>query len=88
MFFYTLKQVTVDDAYITRQKVMGQENQRLGKLPPGSPKDLRFCAFFGVSAQVLVTARNMMEDCSVLLPGSKLLTFFVGTRIYANISCK
>jgi hypothetical protein len=75
MFFYTPKQVTVDNAYVTRQKVMGQENQRLGKLLPGSPEDLRFRAFFGVPAQVSVTAWNMMEDFSVLLPNSKFLHF-------------
>jgi hypothetical protein len=56
MFFCNRKQVTLDDAYIHRQKVMGQANQRLGKLLLDLPGDLRFCAFFGVSAEVAVDA--------------------------------
>ena len=61
MFFCTRNQVTVEEAYVAGQKVMGRANQRLGKLLSGSPEDLRFRAFFGVSAQVAVTAWSMME---------------------------
>jgi hypothetical protein len=56
MFFCTRNQVPVEEAYIAGQKVMGRANRRLGKLLSGSPEDLRFRAFFGVSAQVAVTA--------------------------------
>ena len=57
MFFRTRNQaVTVEKAYVAGQKVMGRANRRLGKLLSGSPEDLRFRAFFGVSAQVAVTA--------------------------------
>ena len=42
MFLYTQNQATVDEAYVTGQKVMGRANQRLGKLLSGSPEDLRF----------------------------------------------
>ena len=50
-------------------------NLRLGKLLPGSPEDLRFRAFFGVSAQVSVTAWDMMENHSVLPPTPEFLHF-------------
>ena len=75
MLFSTLKQVAVADAYTTGQKVMGQANQKLGKLLMGLPEDLRFCGFFGVSAEVLVTAWDMMENHSVLPPTHKFLHF-------------
>jgi hypothetical protein len=52
MLFCTRKQVAVANAYTTGQKVMGQANQKLGKLLPGLPEDLHFCGFFGVSADV------------------------------------
>lgn len=67
--------VTVANAYATGQKVMGRANLRLGKLLPGSPEDLRFRAFFGVSAQVSVTAWDMMENHSVLPPTPEFLHF-------------
>ncbi len=67
--------MTVDDAYVAGQNVIGRANQRLGKLLPGSPEDRRFHAFFGVSAPVLVTAWNMMEDHSVFPPNPKFLYF-------------
>ena len=59
MFFCTRNQVTVEEAYVAGQKVMGRANRR--KLLSSSPEDLRFRAFFGVSAQVAVTAWSMME---------------------------
>ena len=84
MFFRTRNQaVTVEEAYVAGQKVMGRANRRLGKLLSGSPEDLRFRAFFGVSAQVAVTAWSMME-----VHNPKVRPFFVGTCIYANISRK
>jgi len=67
--------VTVADAYATGQKVMGRSNLRLEKFLPGSPEDLRFLAFFGVSAQVSVTAWDMMENHSVLTPTPEFLHF-------------
>jgi len=42
MFFCTQNQVTVEEAYVAGQKVMGWANRRLGKLLSGSPEDLRF----------------------------------------------
>ena len=75
MFFCTPNQVTVEEAYVTGQKVMGWANRRLGTLCLGSPEDLRFQAFFGVSAQVTVTAWGMMEDHSVLPPNLKFIHF-------------
>jgi len=48
-------------------------NLRLGKLLPGSPEDLRFRAFFDVSAHT---------------PTPKFLHFFMGTHIRAHISRK
>ena len=67
--------MTINDAYAHGQKVMGWANRRLGKLLSGSPEDLRFRAFFGVSAQVAVTAWSMMEDHSVLPSNPKLVHF-------------
>jgi len=75
ILFCTQKQVAVANAYATGQKVMGRANLWLGKLLPGSPEDLCFCAFFGVSAQVSVTARDMMENHSVLPPTPEFLHF-------------
>jgi hypothetical protein len=54
---------------------MGRANRRLGKLLPGSPEDLRFRGFFGVSAQVAVTAWDMLENHSVLPPNPKFVHF-------------
>jgi hypothetical protein len=87
MFFCNHKQVTVNDAYTTGQKVMGWANQRLGKLLPGSAEDLRFCGFFGVSAEVSVVAWDMIENHSVppLLPSSFI---FMGACFHAHISRK
>jgi hypothetical protein len=67
--------VTIDNAYVHGQKVMGQANQRLGKLLVGSPKDLHSCAFFGVSAEIAVEAWEMMADHSCLPPNSKFLHY-------------
>ena len=76
MFFCTRNQaVTVEEAYVAGQKVMGRANRRLGKLLSGSPKDRRFRAIFGVSAQVAVTAWSMMEVHSVLPPNPKFVHF-------------
>ena len=67
--------MTVANAYATGQEVMGRANLRLGKLLPGSPEDLRFRGFFGVSAQVAVTAWDMLENHSVLPPNPKFVHF-------------
>jgi hypothetical protein len=76
MFFCTQNQaVTVEEAYVAGQKVMGRANRRLGKLLPGSPEDLLFRGFFGVSAQVAVTAWDMLENHSVLPPNPKFVHF-------------
>jgi len=67
--------VTVASIYATRQKVMGRAKLRLWKLLPGLPEDLHFRAFFGVSAQVSVTAWDMVENNSVLPPTPEFLHF-------------
>jgi hypothetical protein len=77
--------VAVANTYTTRQKVMGRPNRRLGKLLRGLPEDLRFCGFFGVSAEVSVTAWDMMENHSVLPPTSKLLHFYGHSHSCAHI---
>ena len=74
-FACTRKQVTVQEAYVAGQKVMGRASRKLGKLLPGSPEDLRFRAFFGVSTQVAVTAWSLMEDHNVLPPNPKFVHF-------------
>ncbi len=73
--FCNRKQVTVDNAYVHGQKVMGRANQRLRKLLVGSPEDLRFRAFFGVSAEVTVEAWEMMVDHSCLPPNPEFLHY-------------
>jgi hypothetical protein len=77
MFFCNRKQVTVNDAYVHGQKVMGWANRRLGKLLMCLPEDLRFCAFFGVSAEVAVEAWEMMGDHSYLPPNPKFLHYLL-----------
>ena len=71
MLFCKRKQVTVKDAYVQGQKVMGQTNRKLGKLLLGLPEDLHFCASFGVSAEVAVEAWAMMADHNCLPPNPK-----------------
>ena len=78
IFSCTQKLVNVDDAYVAGQNVMGRANQRLGKLLPGLPKDRRFHAFFGVSAQVSTGAWNMMEDQNVSPPPISSSFIFCG----------
>jgi hypothetical protein len=75
LFFCNRKQVTVDASHVHGQKVMGQANQRLGKLLVGLPKSLHFCAFFGVSAVVAVEAWEMMADHSCLPPNPEFLHY-------------
>lgn len=74
LFLYKRKQ-TIETAYANGQAVMGRANHKLGKLLPGSPKDRRFRAFFGVSAQVSVTAWMMMEEENFLPPNPNFLHF-------------
>jgi hypothetical protein len=66
--FLCKRKQTIEAAYVHGQKAMGRENCKHGKLLPGSPEDRRFRAFFGVSAQVSVTAWTMMEEENFLPP--------------------
>ncbi len=75
MFFCDRKPVTVNNPYVHGQKVIGRVNQRLGKLLVGLPEDLRFCVFFGVSAEVAVESWKMMADHSCLPPNLELLHY-------------
>jgi hypothetical protein len=68
-------QVTINNAYVHGQKVMGWANRRLGKLLVGSPEDLRFHLSFGVSAEVAVEAWGMMADHNFLPPNPKFLHY-------------
>ncbi len=67
--------MTVDDAYVIGQRVMGWEARRLGKLLPGSPEDLRFCGFFGVLAEVAVEAWQLMDGHNFLPPDPQFLHY-------------
>ena len=60
--FFTTFQVTVNNTNLEGQVVMGRADKRLGKLLPGSPKDLRFRGYFGISAKVAVMAWDMMDE--------------------------
>jgi hypothetical protein len=73
--FCTRKQVTINDAYVYGQEVMGRANRRLGTLLVGSPEDLRFRAFFGVSAEVAVEAWGMMAEHNFLPPNPNFLHY-------------
>jgi hypothetical protein len=79
LFLYKRKQ-TIETAYANGQAVMGRANHKLGKLLPGSPEDRRFRAFFGVSAQVSVTAWMMMEEENFLPPNPNFLHVCLGER--------
>jgi len=57
--------------------VMGKLNPNLGTLLPGSPKDRRFRALFGVSAQVVVDAWRLM-DVHDLHPTTPSFVIFCG----------
>jgi hypothetical protein len=74
-FVWFAKVIFVEDAFVIGQRVMGWAAQRLGKLLMGLPKDLHFCGFFGVSAEVAVEVWHMMEDHDCLTPGPKFLHF-------------
>ena len=54
---------------------MGRAERRLGKLSTGSPEDLRFRGFFGVSADVAVEAWEMMRSHNFLPPDPKFLHY-------------
>jgi hypothetical protein len=75
IFICNRKQVTINNAYVHGQKVIGRANQRLGKLLVGSPEDLRFRSSFGVSAEVAVEAWVMMADHNFLPPNPKFLHY-------------
>ena len=41
-------------------------------LLPGSPEDIRFCGYFGLSAEVALEAWEMMEELDCLPPSPRL----------------
>ena len=63
-----MKKISVEDAYREGQMVMGRSGNTLGTLLPGSPEDKRFRGYFGVSAEVVVEAWEMMEELDCLPP--------------------
>jgi hypothetical protein len=60
--------ISVEDAYREGQRVMGRNGHTLGTLLPGSLEDKHFRAYFGVSAEVVVEAWEMMEELDCLPP--------------------
>ena len=54
---------------------MGRTEQNLGKIAEGSPEELRFRSYFGVSAPLSVEAWEMMEVDGHLPPNPKFLHF-------------
>jgi hypothetical protein len=77
MFFCNHKQVTVNNAYVHGQKVMGRANQRLGKLLVGSPKDLRFVGSL-VYLQRSQRRLGRLADHSCLPPNPEFLHYLWG----------
>ena len=55
---------------------MGRAERRLGKLATGSPEDLRFRGFFGVSTEVAVEAWEMMDE-QKCLPSDPLFLHYL-----------
>jgi len=55
---------------------MGRAERRLGKLATGSPEDLRFRGFFGVSTEVAVEAWEMMGE-QKCLPSNPLFLHYL-----------
>ncbi len=47
---------------------MGWTGHMLGTLLPGFPEDKRFCGYFGVFAEVVVEAWELMEELDCLPP--------------------
>ena len=86
MFCCKWKQVTVDEAYITGQTVMGRTERNLGKIAVGSPEDSRFRSFFGVPAPLSVEAWEMMEDHGTIPPNPKFLHFLWALAFMRTLS--
>ncbi len=63
-----MKKISVEDAYCEGQRVMGRSGNTLGTLLPGSPEDKHFRGYFGISAEVVVEAWEMMEELDCLPP--------------------
>jgi hypothetical protein len=68
--------ISVEDAYRFGQIIMGRADRRLGKLVTGSPEDLRFRGFFGVSTEVAVEAWEMMDE-QKCLPSDPLFLHYL-----------
>ncbi len=54
---------------------MGRADCTLGTLLTGSPEDLRFRGFFGVSAELAVEAWEMMDEQKCLPPNPQFLHY-------------
>jgi hypothetical protein len=65
---FVFAKILVKEVYHFSQIVMGRAERKLGKLVTGSPEDLRFRGFFGVSAEVAVEAWEMMDKQKCLPP--------------------
>ena len=55
---------------------MGRADRQLGKLVTGSPEDLRFRGFFGVSTEVALEAWEMMDE-QKCLPSDPLFLHYL-----------
>ncbi len=51
---------------------MNRRGNKLGVLLPGSPEDIRFHGYFGLSAEVALEAWEMMEELDCLPPSPRL----------------
>ena len=51
---------------------MNRTGNKLGVLLPGSPEDIRFRGYFGLSAEVALEAWEMMEELDCLPPSPRL----------------
>jgi hypothetical protein len=68
--------------------VMGWTGHTLGTLLPSSPEDTRFCGYFGISAEVVVEAWEMMEELDCLPPLPQFDHYFVNAPIHAAVPRK
>ena len=51
---------------------MNRRGNKLGVLLPGSPEDIRFRGYFGLSAEVALEVWEMMEELDCLPPSPRL----------------
>ncbi len=60
--------ISVEDAYPEGQRMMGWTGHKLGTMFLGAPEDKCSCGYFGISAEVVVEAWEMMSEVYCLPP--------------------